>query len=184
MIYAPWVALLALALPLPFRRAAPVHVAAIGLSMAGVEMRWRMSHALCPLSGARHSAVVQAAVDTVAWLLHPAPGSAAGARRQGAAPPSHKSSFCAVYCASHVAAACLTLHLLYRWEAGKRRAFARQQQAGSSWSSGSGSSSSVAAAQQQLHARVRRSLVTSWRELLPIALCCALWVECLLWRHT
>ncbi|PSC74328.1 Arginine deiminase [Micractinium conductrix] len=64
VIYAPWVALLALALPLPFRRAAPVHVAAIGLSMAGVEMRWRMSHALCPLSGARHSAVVQAAVDT------------------------------------------------------------------------------------------------------------------------
>ena len=179
-MHVPWIALLALAIPLPFRRAAPVHLAAVVLSLTAVEARWRLSHAQCPLSGARHSAMVQAAADAAAWLLHPAPGSGRGGGQQPAPLLGGRASFYAVFYASHLVAACLTLHLLHRWEARARRAFARQPRGGGSGDAAGPSTAAAAAAPRGMC----HGLVAGGRELLPTALCCAVWVGCLLHNYS
>ena len=108
---APWSALLALALPLPMRWAAPVAacVAALGSALTG--HRRGVSTALCRAADGMYAEAVRRAT---AWLSPPTLADVA---------PDAAAAYWAVHVAAHAATAAATLQLLCRRERRQRRAF-------------------------------------------------------------
>lgn len=184
LMTAPWTALLALALRLPLRHAAPVHLCATLMNVAATGWHRQLSTTLCPLSEERYREVLQLLGSLAAW-----PGLPVAEWRQQDRPPP-AASFLLVHTCVHVGAACLVLGLLHESECRGRQAFAQQQEqqrrqeeeeqqlAGSSAERQAGRGQQ--AQQQQGLARGRRRARPIY-PLLPLLLFFSFWVGCLLY---
>lgn len=117
VMLAPWTALLALAMPLPYRLAVPLHLEVATVNVAATGWRRRLSLALCAESGEHYVAAVQ---WTTAWMGPPGSSTAE-------LPPSPAAAYWLLHATVHALTAALVLTLLHHTERRKRQAFARQQ---------------------------------------------------------
>lgn len=161
---APWIAMLAVAMPLPFRVAAPAHAAAAALSLSATGWRQQVSLQLCPDSGRHYAAAARLAAAAVAWLSPPA---ARGATR----PPSPAAAFWGLHAAAHLALSCLVLAWLHHSDRRRRREWAQQL-----WPAPTAPHRSKAAAPGHTEA-TPTTLAAAW------VLCPLFWLGCLLWLH-
>ena len=92
VMLAPWTALLALAMPLPYRLAVPLHLAVATVNVAATGWRRRLSLALCAESGEHYVTAVQ---WTTAWMGPPGSSTAE-------LPPSPAAAYWLLHTAVHV----------------------------------------------------------------------------------
>lgn len=121
LLFAPWGALTALAMPLPFWNAAMAYGAYMALNLAACSSRRQLSRALCALSEQHYAWALQAVTGRVRQAAAPPTAAHSAAGLQHLSPAV--DPFTLLHALLHLLTACFVLGTIHRFEQQEYKAF-------------------------------------------------------------